>query len=154
MADVFSQLYVHMVFSPRSRLALIQPEWESLLFRYITGIVQRRGHKMLAINGMPNHIHIFIGLRPNEAISDLVRETKKASTEFVNRSNLSPCRFGWQRGYGVFSHSHDRISRVCRYIERQKEHHRHKTFRQEFEQLIEENEILIGRKNTFEWYDE
>lgn len=83
MADVFSQIYIQTVFSVKHRQALIAPEWEEALYKYTTGIVQNRGHKMLAIGGMPDHIHIFIGLKPAEALSDLVREIKKATNEYI-----------------------------------------------------------------------
>ena len=89
MADVFSQLYIHLVFSPKNRNSLIQPSWEERLHEYITGIVQERGHKLLAIGGMPDHIHIFVGLKPSEAISDLVREIKTASNDFVKNELIT-----------------------------------------------------------------
>jgi REP element-mobilizing transposase RayT len=100
MPDVFSQIYLHVVFSPKHRQALILPEWEDRLHRYITGIVQDKGHKMLAIGGMPDHIHLFIGFKPSEAISDLVREIKKRTNTFVNTEGLSAFPFEWQNGFG------------------------------------------------------
>lgn len=153
MADVFSQLYIHIVFTPKHRQALIRPAWEDQLHKYITGIAQKRGHKMLAIGGMPDHIHLFIGLKPSESISSLVREVKKASTNFINDHRLSNYSFAWQNGYGVFSHSHDHKSRVCQYVLNQKEHHKRKSFQQEYEALIEEFGIEVGRKEIFEWFD-
>lgn len=153
MPDVFSQLYIHIVFSPRNRQALIQTAWESQLYRYITGIVQGRGHKLLAIGGMPDHVHLLIGLKPSESISDLVREIKKASTAYVNQNRLSNFHFGWQNGYGVFSHSRSQIDRVGRYVRRQKEHHREKTFREEFDRMVREQGIEVGRKKSFEWFE-
>ena len=113
MADVFSQLYIHLVFSPKNRNALIKPVWEERLYKYITGIVEERKHKMLAIGGMPDHVHIFIGLKPAEAISDLVREIKKASNDFINFEKLTT-NFEWQNGYGCFSHSRSQIDTVCK----------------------------------------
>ncbi|MCC7506558.1 MAG: IS200/IS605 family transposase [Saprospiraceae bacterium] len=154
MADVFSQIYIHIVFSPKHREALIQPEWEDRLHRYITGIVQDKGHKMLAIGGMPDHIHIFIGQKPAEAISDLVREVKKRSNDFIKTEHLSPFAFDWQNGYGVFSHSRTQIDAVCKYIINQKEHHRRKTFREEFSKLCEDFQIETGNKQWFDWVGE
>ena len=90
MADVFSQIYIQTVFAVKNRQALIQPEWEENLYRYTTGVVENRGHKMLAINGMPDHVHIFIGLKPAEALSDLVREIKNATNDFIRDNRLSP----------------------------------------------------------------
>ena len=149
---VFSQLYVHLVFSPKSRNALIKPFWEERLYKYISGIVDGRKHKMLAIGGMPDHIHIFIGLKPAEAISDLVREIKKASNDFINAEKLTS-NFEWQNGYGVFSHSRSQIDSVCKYILNQKENHRQKTFREEFLKFCNDFGIEIGKKQLFEWFD-
>ena len=104
MAGVFSQIYIHIVFSVKNREALILPEWEENLYKYTTGIIEKRGHKMLAIGGMPDHIHIFFGLKPAEAISDLVREIKKATNEYVKDQRLSTNKFDWQTGYGAFSY--------------------------------------------------
>lgn len=154
MADVFSQIYTHVVFSPKHRAALILPEWEDRLYRYITGIVQDKGHKMLAIGGMPDHIHFFIGQKPAEAISDLVREVKKRTNDFVKTERLSPFSFDWQNGYGVFSHSRSQIDDVCKYILNQKEHHRKKTFREEFLKFCDDFEIDMGKKQVFDWVGE
>lgn len=107
---------------------------------------------MLAIGGMPDHIHIFIGLKPAEAISDLVREIKKASNDFINSEKLTT-NFEWQNGYGVFSHNRSQIDSVCKYILNQKEHHRQKTFREEFLKFCDDFGIEIGKKQIFEWFD-
>jgi len=154
MPDVFSQIYLHVVFSPKHRQALIQPEWEDRLHRYITGIVQDKGHKMLAIGGMPDHIHLFIGFKPSEAISDLVREIKKRTNTFVNTEGLSAFPFEWQNGFGVFSHSRSQIDAVCKYILNQKVHHRQKTFQEEFLKFCEDFNIGIGKKQLFDWVGE
>jgi putative transposase len=153
MADVFSQLYIHIIFSPKHREALIHPDWEERLHKYITGTVQERGHKLIAIGGMPDHIHIFVGLKPAESISDLVREIKTASNDFVKSENLSKYKFDWQKGYGVFSHSRSQIDAVCKYILNQKEHHSKKTFREEFMKFCDDFGIEIGKKEFFEWFD-
>lgn len=152
MADVFSQMYIHLVFSPKHRNALIKLSWEERLYKYITGIVQGRNHKMLAIGGMPDHIHIFIGLKPVESVSDLVREIKKASNNFINAEKLST-NFDWQNGYGAFTHSRSQIDNVCKYILSQKEHHKNKTFQEEFLKFCNDFEIEIGKKQLFEWFD-
>lgn len=151
MADVFSQMYIHLVFSPKNRNALIKPSWEEHLYKYITGIIQGRSHKMLAIGGMPDHIHIFIGLKPVESVSDLVREIKKSSNHFINTEKLST-NFDWQNGYGAFTHSRSQINNVCKYILNQKEHHKNKTFQEEFLKFCNDFEIEIGKKQLFEWF--
>lgn len=151
MADVFSQIYIHLVFSPKHREALIHESWEEELHRYITGIVQTRGHKLLAIGGMPDHIHIFIGLKPAESVSDLVREIKNASNDYIKDKKICRFAFEWQNGYGAFSHSRSQIDSVCKYIRNQKEHHRKKTFKEEFLKFCDDFGIEIGRKDFFEW---
>ena len=153
MVDVFSQLYIHLVFSPKNRNSLIQPSWEERLHEYITGIVQERGHKLLAIGGMPDHIHIFVGLKPSEAISDLVREIKTASNDFVKNEKLASVKFDWQNGYGTFSHSRSQLDAVCKYIINQKEHHQKRSFREEFLKFCDDFGIETGKKDFFEWFE-
>ncbi|HAK76106.1 MAG TPA: IS200/IS605 family transposase [Runella sp.] len=154
MADVFSQIYLHIVFSPKRREALIHPSWEERLYKYITGVVQSRGNKMLAIGGMPDHIHLFIGLKPVENISDLVKEIKNQTNTFINTEHLCPHRFDWQNGYGVFSHSRSQLNTVCQYILNQKIHHQKKTFQAEFLKMCEDFGIEIGKKHFFDWVGE
>ncbi len=152
MADVFSQIYIQTVFAVKNRQALIQPEWEENLYRYTTGVVENRGHKMLAINGMPDHVHIFIGLKPAEALSDLVREIKNATNDFIRDNRLSPFRFDWQAGYGAFSYSRSHMDAVCKYILNQKEHHKKRTFEEEFMKILADFEVEIGRKTMFDFF--
>lgn len=152
MADVFSQIYIQTVFAVKNRQALIQPEWEERLYQYTTGVVQTRGHKMLAIGGMPDHIHIFIGLKPAEALSDLVREIKNATNDFIKEQRLSPYKFDWQAGYGAFSYSRSHRDAVCKYILNQKEHHRAKTFEEEFFKILSDFEVEIGQKQVFDFF--
>ncbi len=152
MADVFSQIYIQTVFAVKNRQALILPEWEEELYKFTTGIVQNRGSKMLAIGGMPDHIHIFIGLKPAESISDLVREIKKATNDFVQDNRLSPFKFDWQAGYGAFSYSRSHRDAVCKYILNQKEHHRQKTFEEEFFKMLKDFEVEIGQKKMFDFF--
>ena len=152
MADVFSQIYIQTVFSVKHRQALIALEWEEALYKYTTGIVQNRGHKMLAIGGMPDHIHIFIGLKPAEALSDLVREIKKATNAYIKEMGFSKFAFDWQAGYGAFSYSRSHMDAVCKYILNQKEHHRKKTFEEEFLKMLADFEIEIGKKKMFDFF--
>ena len=121
MADVFSQLYIQTVFAVKNRQALIHPEWEDSLYKYISGIIQSRGHKTLAINGMPDHIHIFFGLKPVESISDLVREIKTASNDYIKGQKLLSHKFEWQAGYGVVSFGTKDLPWVNEYVRNQKE---------------------------------
>lgn len=126
MANTFSQIYIQVVFAVQKRNALIQKTWEEELYKYITGIVQNKEQKMLAINGTYDHIHFFIGMKPTCCLSDLVREVKKSSNAFIKENKFSPFRFQWQEGFGAFSYSHSQLTDVIRYIENQKEHHRKK----------------------------
>ncbi|MGQ1946754.1 IS200/IS605 family transposase [Geofilum sp. OHC36d9] len=126
MANSYSKIHIHIVFAVKGRESQIKSEWEERLYQYITGIVQNKGQKMLAINGMPDHIHFFIGLRPDCCLSDLIREVKKASNEFINENRLTSSHFYWQEGFGAFSHSHSQIDAVVKYILNQKEHHKKK----------------------------
>lgn len=109
-------MYAHLIFSPKGRQNLILPSFEESLFKYITGIVQNKGQKMIAINGMPDHIHIFIGFKPSMAMADLVRGVKASSTNFINESKLLPGKFSWQEGFGCFTHSHSQIDSVAKYV--------------------------------------
>ncbi len=124
--STYSQMYIHNIFAVKNRTALIHPIWEERLYQYITGIVQSYGHKMLAINGTQNHIHIFINIKPNCNISDLAREIKKASNKMINENKLTSLNFHWQDGFGAFSYSHSQIDNVIQYVKNQKEHHKKK----------------------------
>jgi len=132
MAGTFSQIYIQTVFAVKNRDALIQPEWESELYKYITGIVQNKGQKILAINGTSNHIHIFIGIKPTCCLSDLIREIKKSSNTFIKEKRFTHYNFQWLEGYSAFSYSHSALNQVIQYIQNQKEHHKKKTFKEEY----------------------
>lgn len=153
MADAYTQLYVQLVFAVKSRASLIKSEWEDELYKYITGIVQNRRHKMLAINGMPDHIHIFVGLNPADSVSDLVREIKKSSNSFINEQKFTKVTFQWQAGYGAFSYSRSALDNVINYIKNQKEHHRKKTFREEYLAFLKLYAIDYKDEYLFEWLD-
>ncbi|MBP6431858.1 MAG: IS200/IS605 family transposase [Ferruginibacter sp.] len=149
--STYSQIYIHIVFAVKNRDALINISWEERLYQYITGIIQNKGQKLIAINGTANHIHIFIGIKPSCCLSDLVREIKKASNEFINENQLSKFKFNWQEGYGAFSYSHSQIDNVYKYIMNQKEHHKKITFREEYVDFLRKFEVLYDEKYLFEW---
>ena len=151
MSGTFSQIYIQVVFAVKHRNALIQAEWEERLYQYITGIVRNKGQKMLAINGMPNHIHFFIGMKPNCCLSDLVREVKKSSNDFIKENKLSGQSFNWQEGYGAFSYSHSQIDTVVQYIANQKEHHQKQSFKQEYIQFLHRFNIQYEERFLFDW---
>jgi putative transposase len=153
MADTYSQIYIQVVFAVKNRNTLIKPEWEDELYKYITGIIQNKGQKVLAINGVSNHIHFLINIKPNCCLSDLVREIKKAATFFINEKKLCKFHFQWQEGFGSFSYGKNQIGNVIKYIENQKEHHRKKTFKEEYMNFLLEYEIEFKDEYLFEWLD-
>lgn len=153
MANTYTQIYIHVVFAVRRREAVISPSWKERLHKYITGIVQNHGHKLIAINTMPDHAHIFIGMRPDEVLSDLVRDIKRDSTNFVNQQIDPRGKFAWQEGFGAFSYSHSQIDTVVQYIMNQEEHHRKKTFREEYESMLKEFAIDYDDRYVLDWIE-
>ena len=149
--STYSQIYIQVVFAVQNRNALISQEWEERLYKYITGIVQRKDQKMLAINGMPDHIHFFIGMKPNCNISDLVREIKKSSNELIKDEKFTKFKFNWQEGYGAFSYSHSQVDDVIKYIMKQKEHHQKITFRDEYIDFLQKFNVAYEEKYLFKW---
>lgn len=151
MPSTFSQIYLHFIFAPHSRESLIQQSWEEELYKYTSGIVKNKQQKMLAINGMPDHIHFLLSVRSSCRPSDLVREIKKSSNEWINEKKLTPAQFRWQEGYGVFSHGHGSIPKVIDYIMNQKKHHQHKTFEEEYLGLLKKFDIPFRDEYLFKW---
>jgi len=149
MPNTYSQVYIQLVFAVQYREGLIDPIWEVSLHKYITGIIENKGHKLIAINGMPDHIHIFIGMKPTCSISDLVREIKKSSTLFINSRNLTKKNFRWQEGHGAFSYSHSSVKRVYNYVMNQKHHHGTKSFKEEYRDLLVKFEIQFDENFLF-----
>lgn len=149
MADSYSKLQIHIVFAVKYRSALIHQSWQEELYKYICGIIQNKGHKLLAINGMPDHIHIFIGLGPTEALSDLVREIKKASTQFINDKRFIKHKFQWPEGYGAFSYAESEVNTVVKYIRNQKQQHANKPFNQEFLEILRDFDIEYKMEHLF-----
>lgn len=149
MPNTYTQLHIQLVFAVKYRASVIHPEWKDHLYRYMTGIIQQRGHKMLAINGMPDHIHIFVGWQPNESISDMMKWLKGDSSEWLNQQGYLKQKFRWQEGYGAFSYSHSHIDRVVQYIYNQEKHHAKQTFLQEYKKLLEKFEVPYDEKYIF-----
>lgn len=153
MPSTFSQIYIQVVFAVKGRQSLIKPEWEEELYKYITGIIQNKGQKILAVNGMPDHLHLLIGLKPSCCLADLVREVKKASNAFVQEKQFCRFKFEWQEGYGAFSYSHSALDNVVAYIANQKEHHRNKTFREECVAFLHKFQVEFKQEYLFEWIE-
>ena len=153
MPGTYSQIYIQIVFAVKGRENLIGNNWKAELNKYISGIIKGKGHKPIIVNGMPDHIHVFVGLKPAMSISDLVRDIKNNSSNFINSNNFLKRKFSWQESYGAFSYSHSHIANVYDYILNQEKHHQQKSFKQEYVEFMERFEIEYEDKYLFEWYD-
>ncbi|MBC9794631.1 IS200/IS605 family transposase [Sinomicrobium weinanense] len=153
MPGTFSQIYIQVVFAVKGRQNLIAQSWKDNLYKYISGIIKGKGQKSIIVNGMPDHIHVFIGLKPSMAISDLVRDIKNNSSKFINENKFVKGNFSWQEGYGAFSYSQSHIDNVYHYILNQEKHHKKRTFREEYIDFLKKFEIEHDEKYLFEWVD-
>jgi REP element-mobilizing transposase RayT len=153
MAGTYSQIYIQIVFAVKGRENQIGKQWKDELHKYIAGIIKGKEQKPIIVNGMPDHIHAFVGLRPSMAIADLVRDIKNNSTNFINDNKFVKGRFSWQEGYGAFSYSHSHIQNVYKYIMNQEEHHRKKTFKEEYFDFLKKFEIEYNEKYLFDWLE-
>jgi REP element-mobilizing transposase RayT len=151
MAGTFSQIYIQVVFAVKDRKCFIMNDWEERLYQYMTGIIRNKDQKLLAINGMPDHLHILIGMKPSCCLSDLVREIKKSSTEFIRMNSFTNNRFYWQEGFGAFSYGHSQLDRIINYIMSQKKHHAVKLFRDEYITFLQKYEIEHEERFLFDW---
>lgn len=149
MSDTFTQIHIHAVIAVKYRAALIKPVWKDRLHKYIIGIVHNNGHKVLAINSMPDHLHLFFGFRPTQSLSDLMRKVKGESSEWINKQRLTPSHFHWQEGYGAFSYARSQVHDVIYYIQTQEEHHRKRTFREEYLYFLRKFEVPFEEKYIF-----
>jgi REP element-mobilizing transposase RayT len=150
MANTYTQIYIQIVFAVQGRQSLIQAERNDELQKYITGIVTNQGQKLIAINNMPDHMHILIGQKPTMALSDLVRDIKAGSSGFINERRWVAGRFSWQEGFGAFSYGHSQLGAVIRYIQNQQQHHRRRSFAEEYEQLLERFNIPHDERYVFQ----
>jgi len=151
MANTFSQIYLQFVFAVQNRQNVIGKEHKEELQKYITSLVQNRGAKMLAVNCMPDHTHLFVGFKPSVLISDFVKEIKVESNEFINSKRWVNGKFKWQDGYGVFSYSHSHIDAVVKYVLNQELHHTKKTFKEEYLELLKKFEVEFDQQYLFEF---
>jgi putative transposase len=149
MANTYTQLYVHIVFAVEGRQNLIQPEHNDELQKYISGVVAAQNHKLIAINNMPDHVHLLIGFRPDATLSDLVRDIKASSSKFINEKHWVMGRFSWQEGFGAFSYSRSQLDSVIRYIQNQQQHHANKSFCEEYVEMLEKFDVKYDRKYVF-----
>ena len=154
MANTYTQIYIQVVFAVEGRQSLIALEHNDELQKYITGIVSAQKHKLIAINNMPDHLHLLVGLRPNAALSELVRDIKANSSRFINEKRWVMGRFSWQEGFGAFSYSRSQLAAVIRYIENQQKHHAKKSFLDEYTALLDKFEVEYDQRYIFKPIDE
>lgn len=153
MPNTYSQIYIHIVFAVKGRQNLIVRPHREELHKYITGIIQKREQKMLSIFSMPDHTHLLIGLKPSISISDLVRDIKTGSSNFINEKNWIQGKFSWQEGFGAFSYSRSQIDNIIKYILNQEEHHKKKTFKEEYIDFLNKFGIEYDNKYLFDWIE-
>lgn len=153
MANTFSQIYIQTVFAVSGRLSLITQDFKEDLHKYITGIVRNKGQKLISINGVSDHLHILIGLRPAMALAELVRDIKSDSSEWVNRRRLVRGKFAWQEGYGAFSYGHSQLDTVVRYIQNQERHHKRRSFKDEYLSLLKKFEVQFKEEYVFKFIE-
>lgn len=151
MANTYSQIYIQVVFAVQGRQNLLQKEWRADVFKYMAGIIKNKGQKPIIVNGVDDHVHTFIGLKPAIALSDLIRDVKNNSTNFINQNHWVKGKFSWQEGYGAFSYSHSQIENVYNYILNQETHHAKQTFKDEYLELLKKFDIEYDEKFVFEW---
>ncbi|HTE00578.1 MAG TPA: IS200/IS605 family transposase [Mucilaginibacter sp.] len=149
MPNTYTQIHIQFVFAVKYRSALIDVEWKGRLHQYITGIFQQNEHKMLQINSMPDHIHIFIGMRPHQSISSLIQNVKTESSKWIKTQNFCSQPFAWQEGYGAFSYAKSQVPDVIRYIQNQEKHHQKETFLGEYRKFLQAFEIDWDEKYIF-----
>ena len=149
--NTYSQIYIQIVFTVKNRKGLIDFSWEDQLYKYITGIITNKGQKLLAINGMPDHIHIFIGMKPSCCLVDLVREIKKSTNLWIKEMAFTKFKFEWQSGYGAFSYSQTSVNKVIAYIQNQKRHHQKKSFKKEYKKLLKDFDVNYNKEFLFNW---
>ena len=153
MANTYTQLYVQYAFAVKHREKLIPKKHKEELHKYITGIVQEQKHKMLRVNCMPDHANVFVGMKPIQSVATLIQEIKTNATLFINDKNWFNGKFAWQDGYAAFTYGHSQIGNVIRYIENQEEHHRKRSFREEYMAFLKKFEIEYDARYLFEFFD-
>jgi len=149
MANTYTQIYIQIVFAVEGRQSLLRPEHNDELQKYITGIVSGQNQKLLAINNVPDHVHLLVGLRADLSLSELMRDIKAGSSRFVNEKRWTNGRFSWQEGFGAFSYSRSQIDAVIRYIQNQQRHHARRTFREEYIEFLRKFEVEHDERYIF-----
>ncbi len=154
MAGTYSQVFIQVVFAVKRRENLLQKPWREEVFKYISGIITEKGSKSIIVNGVEDHVHCFIGLRPVCSISDLVRDIKNNSSRFINERKFVKGKFQWQEGYGVFSYANSQVKEVYNYVLNQEERHAHKKFKEEYLKMLDDYEVDYNEQYLFDWMEE
>jgi len=149
MANTFTQIHIHTVFAVQNRISLINKDWQERLYKYIIAIIQKHEHKVLAIGGMSDHVHILFGFRPTQSLSSLMQEVKRDSSAWINQNRFVYGKFSWQEGYGAFSYSKSQISDVVKYIENQENHHVNRNFTDEYRKILDNFGIEYDNRYIF-----
>ena len=153
MAGTFYQIYIQFVFAVHGRENLLHKSWRDEVFKYMSGIIKGKNQKPIIVNGVSDHVHVFVGLRPSIRICDLVRDIKNNSSRFINEKKFLPGKFEWQDSYGAFSYSRSHIDNVYKYIENQEAHHKKRTFKEEYLDLLKKFEVEYNEKYLFKWIE-
>ncbi len=153
MNGTYSQVYIQTVFAVKGRQNLLQKAWREEVFKYIAGIIKAKGQKPIIVNGVADHVHVFIGLKPAMRLSDLMRDVKANSTNFINKQGWVCGKFAWQEGYGAFSYGHSQIDAVYQYILNQEVHHQKRTFREEYLDFLRKFEVEYDERYLFDWLE-
>jgi len=153
MSNTYSQIFIQIVFAVKGRRSLIPPKSQETVNKYISGIISTKGHKSIIVNGVSDHIHIFIGYKPSGSLSDLVREIKNNSSKYINENKLASSKFNWQTGYGAFSYSKSHIDNVYHYIQNQQAHHQKESFKSEYLNFLQKFAIEYEEKYLFDWLE-
>lgn len=153
MSGTYHQIYIQYVFAVKGRENLLHKPWREDVFKYISGIITSKGQKSIIVNGVSDHVHLMVGLKPSQCASDLIRDVKNNSSNFINDQKFLKGKFAWQEGYGVFSYSHSQLDNVYKYILNQEEHHRKKTFKAEYTEFLKKFEIPFEEKYLFDWIE-
>ena len=154
MPNTYTQLYTHIVFAVKGRTCIIHNDIQDRIYKYISGIIANLNQKLYIINGMPDHVHILVSMKPTLALSDLVKEIKEHSTKFINKEKLIAGKFQWQEGFGGFSVSHSQLGVVINYIKNQEEHHKKRTFKEEYLEMLQRYCVDYKDAYLFEWIEE
>jgi putative transposase len=148
--STYSKLLYHIVFSTKYRRKQIDAKIRERLYEYIGGTIRNREGSSIEIGGIEDHVHILTGLSTKVCVSDLVRDIKSNSTQWMNDTLNTGRQFQWQKGYGVFTVSYSQLNVVRNYIVNQAEHHRKKSFKEEFIELLKRHNITFDEKYLFE----